>query len=225
MSYCQPEEKAYLRVNGSEVWAFDGPISVTMETFQEWSPGSRADWVLWFSGRDDGFENSPWRSRVQGTANLAGNTLPFGSVSVKPFGSGFSWGPGQPTYYPYYLLTIPSGGPQGFAQFASGQLCNGQPLPNAVLARQRWMRITNVEPLTITNVVGSSVTKYRLTVNGRTIKISNDPIEYTVRCGDRCPPGEKWSEKCNACVCEGMDGILADLRGATAMARQLRNKA
>jgi len=224
MSFCKVGEKAYLRINGSEVWTFDGPISVEVQREQ----GKIFYPNVWFWRANFltrscinaywGWERVTLHNRYWHTYNQEEFIPGFIQGKVRdPGGNLLNATPDSFTFD--FWNGLPQDGNMGNSP------CSGDGSPPVfhswVLRGARGINGQgghNEDPI-------PGQTTYKLSVNGKVVKISSDPIDYSVRCGDRCPPGEKWSEKCNACVCEGMDGILADLRGATAMARQLRNKA
>ena len=221
MSFCKVGEKAYLRINGSEVWTFDGPITVGLREEQDLVGKTVGLWEV-IRGRPDslgliihGFDSiraTVNRTRYECRFGVCGNVNYF-LISVKGRNFADSTGRNIDRFYPI--------GPDGLRTWAREErgtsTVYGEAYPDVVNWVVRPHNPNETVPIRYFLEVRNPTTGQLLLDRPYGMRPT-----YTVRCGDKCPPGQKWSEKCKACVCEGMDGVLAGLKSATAIARSIK---
>jgi hypothetical protein len=221
MSHCQQGEKAHLWINGNEHWIFDGPIDVSVEYIpgQEQDPAPRPGVttyvVRWIQPPGQNFYpeatfilNSWLKTEVvpitttQATLRFKIGT-PF-SARSKVYGGSRTSAMSVSTDQNgdrWAATGIYTGYPYYF-QYYTGDFLQG------------------LIPKVATDGT------YRLTVKKGVLTLLTRDFpqipSYVVKCGDRCPPGQVWDQKCGQCVCEGMGGIKAGLKGALSVARSIK---
>lgn len=219
-TFCTTGQKAYLYVDGGP-FVFDGPIDVSVESLPlEYMPNAPGAFTLYgrthtvYGITPDGSNtpgwcfvhpDEPWRM----PRAHAKFTAPRSGIASLIYGQAINSGRGN---------GVSVSGPKGGTlNLNAGDviLWEVDPLGNS---NYDW----NYLRLIVTYQAGG----FDLLVKKNGVKIFTRSYPtapaYTVKCGDRCPPGEKWDPISRSCCCENMPSLIAQVRGAVNIARGIK---
>lgn len=191
MPYCQTGERAHLWTSDPSHWVFDGPIDVQVVDLAKADtvPGTSPTTTINCVYYEN--KNSP------GGIGCVG-------IGERPSGGNLTWIRGFGGYY-WGLIYSWSGG------YAWTGITGNVSYRPGVYGVGRDCNL----------VFNKADQVLRVSRNGsKLIDIPWNPSKsFSVRCGDRCPPGMKWNDRCGKCVCENMGALKWHLGNAADIAR------
>jgi hypothetical protein len=219
-SFCQLGQKAYVYADGGP-FKFDGPIDVELsqESFDIFYPN------VWYHEWE--FRSTYCVNRFVGWQYTINPIMKFytrDSTAQRSYVRGYMYNGNPGGWYNlssnYGSWLSVSADRNLYFDSATHYPCDIE--NGATPYPPTFVRVLKTEKVNHSSNAIPGETTYKLKVNGATIKTSSAPIAYSVKCGDRCPPGEKWDPVSRSCCCENMPSLIAQVRGAVNIAREIK---
>lgn len=219
-SFCQLGQKAYLYVDGGP-FVFDGPLTVNtnLKQGETYYPNV---WFWSFKAIVYGYNASIsefYYHTIDDTGEMYADMWIDCPVALTNYGTVSPWY--TPFNPPRYAIGTPTSygdrSVNAFSVNTIGQRVRPKFHSWVIKGARGWWGSGGHNA---TPILGEQT--YELLANGIVIKTSKSPIAYTVKCGDRCPPGEKWDPVSRSCCCENMPSLIAQVRGAVNIARGIK---
>lgn len=219
-SFCQLGQKAYLYADGGP-FAFDGPIDVSVEVGEVLYSGNKYRiWVYWPAQYEAIYctSSGPFSAGPQYTIrNQNGGKIKFRTVD-----SQVNFCPNFGHTYQYWCDKVTELWSDDERFFFGTRVANawhncGDRVQGIGYHEARF--VGAIEPPRETTGYILKVSKSNQQLFSKSYPTAP---AYTVKCGDRCPPGEKWDPISRSCCCENMASLTAQMKGAVNIARGIK---